>query len=67
MDLETFELAVGRTLDDASRATLVAAQHAGYRRTFLVAGLRNHLFVRWTRQMRADDAELSGLAERWSA
>jgi hypothetical protein len=67
MDLETFETAIGRTLDDGARAALVSAQHAGYRRTFLVAGLRNHQFVRWTRQMREDDAELTGLADRWSA
>ena len=69
MDLETFTEATGRALSDDESEKLLAAQHAGYRRTFLVAGLRSPQFVRWTRTMRPAHTpdELESSAARWSA
>lgn len=67
MDLETFTEATGRALSSDETDKLVAAQLAGYRRTFLVAGLRSPQFVRWTATMRPKQDDLASSAARWSA
>lgn len=68
MDLETFQESIGRTLSTEDADRLVAAQLAGYRRTFLVAGLKSPQFVRWTATMRPGHTDdLASSAARWSA
>jgi hypothetical protein len=68
LDLSAFERVIARKLSPDERVRVARAQAAGYRRTFLVAGLRSPQFVRWVGRLDADQApELDELAARWSA
>lgn len=67
MDVETLSDVLGRTLSPAEQAEIVTAQHAGYRRTFLVAGMRNKQFADVLQKLDgAHAAELGALATSWA-
>jgi hypothetical protein len=44
MDLESISRAAGRSFTEAEGASIVVAQHAAYRNTFLVLGMTNRMF-----------------------
>lgn len=56
MDARSFVRATGRTLDAAQTDQLIAAQHAGYRYTFLVYGMRAPSFVEVMKAMSPEGA-----------
>jgi hypothetical protein len=66
MDLETLGASVCREFPSDQAAAIVAAQHAAYRRTFLVAGIRNPQFFGVITKL-GGGPEVAALAERWSA
>jgi hypothetical protein len=45
MDEASLANALGRTFSEEEKKQIVAAQHAGYRRTFLVSGMVNPMFT----------------------
>lgn len=45
LDASSFEALTSRALSSAERASLVASQHAGYRKTFIVCGMTNPLIT----------------------
>jgi len=54
MDLESLQKAIGRTLGDAERAEIDAAQLKSYRWTFLLSGMTHPNFDRSLRELSAD-------------
>lgn len=68
MDLVTMSAALGRTFTAGESAEISGAQLAGYKRTFLVAGIRNPQFADVLARMSADRAKkFSELGDRWAA
>jgi hypothetical protein len=45
MDATSLGTALGRTFTEEEKQKIVAEQHAGYRRTFLVSGMVNPMFA----------------------
>ena len=56
MDCDSLSGALARSFDADQREQIVQAQHAGYRRTFLVSGMVNASFVKVMRGMDGDGA-----------
>lgn len=68
MDVSTLGAVVGRAFDEKEAAAIVAAQHAGYRRTFLVAGIRNTQFAGVIEKMDAGRAkDVASLGDAFSS
>jgi hypothetical protein len=44
-DIDNLETAIARTLDERSRASLIAQQHRSYRKDFLIMGMKNRKFI----------------------
>lgn len=51
LDASSFEAVSARSLSPAERAALVASQHMGYRKTFIVCGLTNPLITEVIRSL----------------
>jgi hypothetical protein len=56
MDERTLERAAARRLSPEEKSALIAAQHAGYRRTFLTYGMTNPMFARHLETISPDGA-----------
>jgi hypothetical protein len=56
MDLASLERATGRTFTQDEQQAIVHAQHAAYRNTFLVLGMRNRMFADVANTMSPDGA-----------
>jgi len=56
MDAASLSTALGRTFTEEEKQSIVAAQHAGYRRTFLVSGMVNPTFTSVLARMDRDGA-----------
>jgi hypothetical protein len=54
MDARSLARCTGRVFDEASVKAIVDAQHAGYRYTFLVYGMKNASFINVVRAMSPD-------------
>lgn len=56
----------GRSFDEAERAQIVAQQHAGYRRTFLISGLTTSAFTKVIGELwPSDSARIAQVAQRY--
>lgn len=67
MDLESLGAALGRSFTAAEAHEVVAAQLAGYRRTFLVAGIRNGRFTEILARLSIPRAkEIAELGNGWA-
>ena len=56
MDATSLSTALGRTFTEEEKQKIVAEQHAGYRRTFLVSGMVNPMFTSVLERMDRDGA-----------
>jgi hypothetical protein len=54
MDARSLATASGRSFDAAQTAAIVTAQHAGYRHTFLVYGMKNASFAEALKKISPD-------------
>jgi hypothetical protein len=66
MDVETLAEALGRVFTEEQAAAIVEAQHRGYRRTFLVAGIRTPRFAKVLTTLAPETATAAdALATAW--
>jgi hypothetical protein len=57
MDVTTLSRALGRAIDGAQAKSIIASQHAAYRYTFLVSGMRNPQFVSTVEKISSQQAK----------
>jgi hypothetical protein len=68
MDVDSLAHAAGRTFTSEQGERIAAAQHAAYRNTFIVMGLRNRMFVDYmTRVSQAQAAKIASKAASLAA